>query len=53
MHEDWELSAQHVDSLVRAGDTNAAIRAVDDADWDLDDELNFNEPFDPYADDPE
>lgn len=53
MYEDWELTAQHSDVLIRAGDISAAIRAADDAQWELDDELNFNEPFDPFADDAE
>ncbi len=50
---EWMLTQQHTDSLIRAGVISAAIRAADDADWELDEALNFNEPFDPFADDPE
>lgn len=50
---DWELTQHHTDLQVKAGDINAVIRAADDADWELDDEISFNEPFDPFADDPE
>ena len=55
---DWQLTSQHADVLVRAGDISAVVRAADDADeadgdWDRYDTLNFNAPFDPYADDPE
>ena len=56
---DWQLTSQHADVLVRAGDISAVLRAADEADeadngdWELYDDLNFNVPFDPYADDPE
>lgn len=47
------LEQQYTDSLIRSGLVSAALRAADDSDWELDDALNFNEPFDPFADDPE
>ena len=56
---DWQLTSQHAGVLVHAGDISAVLRAADDADeadngdWELYDDLNFNVPFDPYADDPE
>ena len=56
---DWQLTSQHADVLVHAGDLSAVLRATDEAgeadngDWDRYDQLNFNAPFDPYADDPE
>jgi hypothetical protein len=56
MHDDWQLSAQQQDILTRANDISAAIRAADDADdgeWELNDDITFREPFDPFADDPE
>ena len=54
MYEDWELTAQQGDAPIRAGDISAAIRAADDANWELDqDEIRFDEPFDPFADDAE
>ena len=53
MYDKWELTRQHSDILVKAGDISAAIRAADDADWELEGEITFNEPFDPFADDPE
>ena len=56
MFNDWQLTSQHADILVRAGDISAVLRAAentDDGNWELDDDLNFNVPFDPYADDPE
>jgi hypothetical protein len=54
MYEDWQLTAEQSNILVRAGDISAVLRAADDADWDLDDhEIKFNERFDPFADDPE
>ena len=50
----WQLTCQHSDILVRAGDNSAALRAADNADWDLNDsDIQFNERFDPFADDPE
>lgn len=53
MFDDWQLTPQHEELLIRAGDISAAIRAADDADWDLNEDLTFSEPFDPFADDPE
>ena len=54
MYDDWQLTYQHSDILVRAGDISAAQRAADNADWDLNDsDIQFNERFDPFADDPE
>lgn len=54
MYEDWEVTAQHREILFRASAISAAIRAADDANWDLDDnEIDFNPPFDPLADDVE
>ena len=52
---DWQLTSQHVGVLVHAVDLSAVLRAADEADgdWELYDDLNFNVPFDPYADDPE
>ena len=53
MYDNWQMTRQHTDILMRAGDINAALRAADDADWQLDDDLSLTEPFDPFADDPE
>lgn len=53
MYENWEHTQQYTNRLMGAGDISALLRAVDDADWDLNEELHFNEPFDPFADDPE
>ena len=56
MFDDWQLSAQHEEVLIKAGDISAAIRHADDAhdtDWELNDDLPALEPFDPFADDPE
>lgn len=53
MVNDWDMTQEHSSILVRAGDISAVLRAADDADWNLDEEINFNEPFDPFADDPE
>lgn len=53
MYDDWQMTQQHSDTLVRAGDISAALRAAEDADWELDDELPRAEAFDPFADDPE
>jgi len=56
MFDDWQLSPQHVELIIKAGDISAAIRdAADanDADWELNDDLSTLEPFDPFADDPE
>ena len=53
MYDDWQLSPQHEEILIKAGDISAAIRNVDDADWALNDEIPTLEPFDPFADDPE
>ena len=54
MYDDWQITSQHSDILVRAGDISSVLRSADNADWDLDDsEINFNERFDPFADDPE
>lgn len=53
MRDDWQLSPQHDEIQVKAGDISAAIRSADDADWELDDDLPAAEPFDPFADDPE
>jgi len=54
MYDDWQMTSQHSDILVRAGDISAALRAADNDDWDLDDrDIQFNERFDPFADDPE
>jgi hypothetical protein len=50
---EWILHQQYTGGMIGAGVISAAIRAADDADWELDDALNFNEPFDPFADDPE
>lgn len=56
---DWESTQQYEetlsDTLIRTGDFSAALLAADadDADWELTEGLNFNEPFDPFADDPE
>lgn len=53
---EWQFTTQHADVLVRAGDISAVLRAADqadDGDWALYDDLNFNVPFDPHADDPE
>ena len=52
---DWQLTSQHAGVLVRAGYLSAVLCAADEADgdWELYDDLNFNVPFDPYADDPE
>lgn len=55
MYDDWEMATHNGDGAIRAGAISAAIRAADDANWELDEALNegldFNEPFDPYADD--
>ena len=54
---DWQLTSQHAGVLVRAGDLSAVLHAADEADeadngdWERYDDLNFNAPFDPYADD--
>jgi hypothetical protein len=53
MSDDWQLSPQHEEILIKAGDISAAIRNADDAGWDLNDDLSMTEPFDPFADDPE
>jgi hypothetical protein len=53
MHDDWDMNLADGDALARTREMHAAIRAADDADWELDEALSFNEPFDPYADDPE
>ncbi len=59
MFDDWQLSAQHAEVLIKAGDISAAIRHADDAhdthdtNWELNDDLPALEPFDPFADDPE
>lgn len=56
MYDEWQLSAQQQDILVRANDISAAIRAADDADdadWELNEDITFRERFDPFADDPE
>lgn len=53
MVNDWELTQQNSEYQVRASDISAVLRAADDAEWDVDEDLNFNEPFDPFADDPE
>lgn len=60
---DWEQTQRYEtfsdrlnDTLIRTGDITAAFHAAagaDDADWELTEGLNFNEPFDPFADDPE
>ena len=55
---DWQLTSQHAGVLVHAVDLSAVLRAADEADeadgdWELYDDLNFNVPFDPHADDPE
>ena len=54
MYDDWQLTSEHSNILTRAGDISAVLRAADNSDWELDDnEINFNERFDPFADDPE
>ena len=53
MYSEWKLTPQYQDILARAGDISAAIRAADNADWDLDEEIPTLAPFDPFADDPE
>lgn len=56
MYEDWDWGAQPRRSLTRAADISAVLRAADDADAandDFDDELDFNQPFDPHADESE
>ncbi len=53
MYDDWQMTQQHSDILMRAGDISAALRAAEDAGWELDDEHQGAEAFDPFADDPE
>lgn len=53
MYDDWHLTLPHSDILIRAGDISAAIRAAEDAEWDIEDGISMSEPFDPFADDPE
>ncbi len=53
MYDDWQMTQQHSDILVRAGDISAVLRAAEDAEWELDDALPMTEPLDPFADDPE
>lgn len=53
MYENWEHTQPYTHRLTGAADISAVLRAVDDAEWELDEELQFNEPFDPFADDPE
>ncbi len=56
MFDDWQLSPQHEEILIKAGDFSAAIRDADNAnsaDWELGDDPPTLEPFDPFADDPE
>ena len=53
MVDDWQLSPQQEEILIKAGDISAAIRNADDADWELNEDLPVIEPFDPFADDPE
>lgn len=56
MFDDWQLSPQHEEVLIKAGDISVAIRGADDAydaNWELNDDLSTLEPYDPFADDPE
>ena len=53
MYNDWQLSPQQEEILIKAGDISAAIRSAGDADGELNDDLPAMAPFDPFADDPE
>ena len=36
MYDDWQMTHLHSDILIRAGDISAAIRAAEEAQWDMD-----------------